>query len=382
MANKTFKLFADKMGGREAADYIGTEGEIFYDPTTTSLRMSDGETAGGLALSGGSLGNFKISGSTLGTESESGGWGAYWMYLDPGGESYSGVQIPSVDNQNSGSPLTIYNNRNANSEIQFLTSAGSTYTFGQNLTIPGNIYGLGTILIDNSASGTSADINLYSADNININGRDQDPGNAREGGDINIDGGSGSTADEFDGGGSGGDISMYSGIGGNASADFSAGGGGFITIGCRSGGTANSAASLNAGAGSQLHLYAGAGGNNDGDPLRGAAGGRVLIEGGNATRVGVAGNVEIHAGVDSAGATGLITLGEGLQLNYKEDIASLVFTPVTLSALGLPSAAGAGARAFINDSNVVAAGNFGTVAVSGNTYVVPVYSDGSNWRVG
>jgi hypothetical protein len=50
MANKTFKLTADKMGGRQASDYIGNEGEIFYDPTTTSLRMSDGSTAGGLSL--------------------------------------------------------------------------------------------------------------------------------------------------------------------------------------------------------------------------------------------------------------------------------------------------------------------------------------------
>jgi hypothetical protein len=50
MANKTFKLFADKMGGRQASDYIGTEGEIFYDPTTTSLRISDGSTAGGVSI--------------------------------------------------------------------------------------------------------------------------------------------------------------------------------------------------------------------------------------------------------------------------------------------------------------------------------------------
>jgi hypothetical protein len=67
---------------------------------------------------------------------------------------------------------------------------------------------------------------------------------------------------------------------------------------------------------------------------------------------------------------------------YKEAIAALAFTPVTLTTLGTASAAGAGARAFINDSNVAAATNFGTVAVSGNTNIVPVYSDGTNWRVG
>lgn len=50
----TFKLFADKMGGSNTADYIGKPGEIFYDPTTTSLRISDGSTPGGFVVSGGS----------------------------------------------------------------------------------------------------------------------------------------------------------------------------------------------------------------------------------------------------------------------------------------------------------------------------------------
>jgi hypothetical protein len=52
MANKTFKLFADKMGGRQASEYIGTEGEIFYDPTTNALRISNGSTAGGTLIGG------------------------------------------------------------------------------------------------------------------------------------------------------------------------------------------------------------------------------------------------------------------------------------------------------------------------------------------
>jgi hypothetical protein len=52
MANKTFKLLADKMGGRQSSQYIGTEGEVFYDPTTTTLRISDGSTAGGISIGG------------------------------------------------------------------------------------------------------------------------------------------------------------------------------------------------------------------------------------------------------------------------------------------------------------------------------------------
>jgi hypothetical protein len=50
MSNVTFKLFADKMGGRPATGYIGTKGEIFYDQTIGNLRISDGSTAGGKPL--------------------------------------------------------------------------------------------------------------------------------------------------------------------------------------------------------------------------------------------------------------------------------------------------------------------------------------------
>ena len=51
MSNITYKLFPAKMGGREASTFIGEKGEIFYDPTTTSLRISDGSTAGGTSIS-------------------------------------------------------------------------------------------------------------------------------------------------------------------------------------------------------------------------------------------------------------------------------------------------------------------------------------------
>jgi hypothetical protein len=58
----TFKLFADKMGGSNTADYIGKPGEIFYDPTTTSLRISDGSTPGGLSILSGGSGGSEVSG--------------------------------------------------------------------------------------------------------------------------------------------------------------------------------------------------------------------------------------------------------------------------------------------------------------------------------
>ena len=50
MSNKTFKLFADKMGGRTAASFIGSAGDIFYDPEIGSLKLSNGISPGGIAI--------------------------------------------------------------------------------------------------------------------------------------------------------------------------------------------------------------------------------------------------------------------------------------------------------------------------------------------
>jgi hypothetical protein len=50
VTNETFKLFLDKMGGRQATNYIGLYGEIFYDPGYRELRISDGISVGGLPL--------------------------------------------------------------------------------------------------------------------------------------------------------------------------------------------------------------------------------------------------------------------------------------------------------------------------------------------
>jgi hypothetical protein len=57
MSNKTFKPFVEKIGNTDAEDFIGNEGDLFYDPTTTTLRISDGETPGGNVVSGGGGGS-------------------------------------------------------------------------------------------------------------------------------------------------------------------------------------------------------------------------------------------------------------------------------------------------------------------------------------
>jgi hypothetical protein len=60
-------------------------------------------------------------------------------------------------------------------------------------------------------------------------------------------------------------------------------------------------------------------------------------------------------------------------------------TPVFPTVASLPSASAAtskGMRYLVNDATVVAAGNFGATVTGGGANVVPVYSDGTNWRIG
>jgi hypothetical protein len=48
----TFKAFTSKMGGANPAEYIGRVGELFWDPASGSLRLSDGTTPGGISITG------------------------------------------------------------------------------------------------------------------------------------------------------------------------------------------------------------------------------------------------------------------------------------------------------------------------------------------
>lgn len=52
MSNTTFMLYAQKMGGIDANNYVGRSGEIFYDTNGLSpIRISDGHTQGGIPFS-------------------------------------------------------------------------------------------------------------------------------------------------------------------------------------------------------------------------------------------------------------------------------------------------------------------------------------------
>lgn len=167
-----------------------------------------------------------------------------------------------------------------------------------NLSIPSNIIGAGTIRIDNTATGGSADIQLLPADDILLQGRDRDiTSTTFEGGDINIYGGDGRPGSGDDDSGSGGDIQIYAGIGGAAGDFDSASSGGFINIAAGDGGIASAVDNRNAGSGGTLFLSAGNAGDSNGVDALGSGGGGVTITAGNSTANGViGGSVAIYAG--------------------------------------------------------------------------------------
>jgi surface protein len=53
MSNTTYRVLVEKLGGSDATQFVGDEGEVFYDPTGNVLRLSDGTTPGGVTLGGG-----------------------------------------------------------------------------------------------------------------------------------------------------------------------------------------------------------------------------------------------------------------------------------------------------------------------------------------
>jgi hypothetical protein len=199
----------------------------------------------------------------------------------------------------------------------------------------------GDAIIQTSGSGSDLfirtlggdDIILESGDDIRLQGDQGDYDAETEGGDINIYGGNGS-----DGGtanaGSGGDIRIEAGDAGN-SVSGSQGEGGFVTIGA--GYTTTSGLS-----GGDINLYPG----NSVDGIHGD----VIIQG-------------------------------NFTWTFYTRNGTLLFPAVTLATL--PNAASVpGAKAMIADSNAPAPGNFGVIAATGGSAIVPVFSDGINWLIG
>lgn len=70
--------------------------------------------------------------------------------------------------------------------------------------------------------------------------------------------------------------------------------------------------------------------------------------------------------------------------NLVSTFVSGVTVQKTFTVVTLPSAAtvGVGARSFVTDANATMAAGIGQTVVGGGSNKVPVYSDGTNWKIG
>ena len=77
----------------------------------------------------------------------------------------------------------------------------------------------------------------------------------------------------------------------------------------------------------------------------------------------------------------LSLLRDWFSANFTSVLASSYIKVTPVSVANLPSAvtAGAGARAFVSDAT---ASTFASTVVGGGAINIPVYSDGTDWKVG
>lgn len=79
-------------------------------------------------------------------------------------------------------------------------------------------------------------------------------------------------------------------------------------------------------------------------------------------------------------ATNAATFGGGIVTYSGDGISALFFRAFALAVSALPAASiGSGMRATVSDATAT---TFNTIVVGGGSNVVPVFSDGANWRIG
>lgn len=107
------------------------------------------------------------------------------------------------------------------------------------------------------------------------------------------------------------------------------------------------------------------------------------------TRAGAASSVIINrgggtlneitsaTGSDGTGDIDLLNLDVSGLLNVTGIIQQAVYTVATL-----PAATVRGKRAFVSDATHALDNHHNNIVAGGSTYFVPVFSDGTNWRIG
>jgi hypothetical protein len=112
----------------------------------------------------------------------------------------------------------------------------------------------------------------------------------------------------------------------------------------------------------------------------GSSGTNNLTTGSNNTIIGY------NAAASQAAISNEVTIGNSSVTVFRVPGLTLTFSVKyfnhgTLTVATLPAAAtaGAGARAFVTDANAT---TFASIVAAGGANGVPVYSDGTNWRIG
>ena len=125
--------------------------------------------------------------------------------------------------------------------------------------------------------------------------------------------------------------------------------------------------------------------------LEGATGYQIGINAPNVS--GQAGAVQFTAGDGSLNARTIAFEGFYNGFNPGVDASTslgriakrwlrLHLSPVTVASLPTAASAGSGACAFVSDANATMTAGIGAVVAGGGANAVPVYSDGSSWRIG
>ena len=114
--------------------------------------------------------------------------------------------------------------------------------------------------------------------------------------------------------------------------------------------------------------------------------GSAITTGSNNTIIGgqVPGSTTLANAIILADGAGNIRYDYGNTVGGQHTFSGGVIKTITSTVATLPAAAtaGAGARSMVTDGSVVATGNFGTIIAGAGANIVPVFCDGTNWRIG
>jgi hypothetical protein len=123
--NTTYRVLVEKLGATQTSEFIGNEGEVFYNPDAPELKLSDGSTPGGLSIGGG----------------PGGGGESYWVSGVSGISTDSNVGIGTT---NPTEKLTVVGDARITGILTVGTASitldgqNNTINIGSNVNIDGN----------------------------------------------------------------------------------------------------------------------------------------------------------------------------------------------------------------------------------------------------